>query len=60
MAGDVFVYSSDTMTLLDRTRVLGAAGFYNSVLIEDLDTDGKSERFIGGSLGLWRFVLQGE
>lgn len=60
LAGDVFVYSAATLTLLDRTHVLGAAGCYNAILIEDLDGDGLNELYIAGSLGLWRFIRPGE
>jgi hypothetical protein len=60
LAGDVFVYSADSMQLLDRTRVVGAAGFNNSIMVEDLDDDGLMELYLAGSLGLWRFTQQGE
>ena len=60
MAGDVFVYAAATMQRLDRTRVLGSAGFYNSILVEDLDSDGVQELYVAGALGLWRFTQSGE
>lgn len=58
--GEIFLFNATTMTLLDQTRVQGSAGFYSSVLIEDLDGDGKSELYVGGSFGLWRFTQPGE
>lgn len=43
-----------------RTHVPGAIGLYNSILAEDLDTDGLKELSVAGSWGLWRFIQPGE
>ncbi|MCA8950361.1 MAG: hypothetical protein KDE27_12720 [Planctomycetes bacterium] len=59
LAGDVIVYtigSSGKLSERWRTFVSGAAGFYGSILAEDLNGDGYKELYLGGSLGLWRFI----
>lgn len=38
-----------------RTHVPGSVGWYNSILVEDLDGDSTPELYVGGSFGLWRF-----
>jgi hypothetical protein len=62
MAGDVIVYSADSMTERWRTHVHGAAGFYNAIRAENLDpqADTLKELYIAGSYGLWRFIQPGE
>ena len=55
LAGDVIVLDADTLAERWRTHVPGAAGFYNSARIADLDSDGKRELYVAGSFGMWRF-----
>lgn len=60
LAGDVIVLNADTLTEIWRTHVPGAAGFFNSIRVADLDNDGRRELYVAGSYGLWRFVQPGE
>ena len=55
LSGDIILFDAQTMTELWRTHVNGAAGFYNSIVAEDIDNDGLKELYVGGSAGIWRF-----
>ncbi|MBK8096883.1 MAG: hypothetical protein IPK26_07240 [Planctomycetes bacterium] len=58
LSGDVLILDPGlgSGSLIFRTHVVGAAGCYNAVLVEDTDGDGAKELYLGGSRGLWRFV----
>jgi len=59
LAGAIFIYPIGPVTgALGqpwRTYVPGAVGFYNSILVADLDGDLFNELYVAGSYGLWRF-----
>lgn len=55
LSGDIIIYSADTMVEIWRDHVLGCAGMYNSIVVDDLDADGANELYVGGSWGVWRF-----
>jgi hypothetical protein len=60
LSGDLFVHSIATGQQLFRTYVRGGLGFYNSILIKDLNNDGLCELYIAGSYGIYRFAQPGE
>jgi hypothetical protein len=60
LVGDVIVLNSATVQEVWRTHVPGAAGFFNSIRIADLDGDSIKELYVAGSFGLWRFKQRGE
>ncbi len=49
-------HPADTLATVWRTHLPGAIGFYNSIVVDDLDGDGRPELYVAGSLGLWRFL----
>jgi len=55
LGGEVIVMTDDLQTVLWRATVPGSVGFYNSILVEDLDGIPGNELYVSGSLGLWRF-----
>ena len=60
LSGDIILYDAYTMTELWRTRIHGAAGFYNAIRAADLDGDGLTEIYVAGSAGLCRLHQPGE
>ncbi len=60
LAGDIIVLNEGLTTVLWRGHVPGAAGFYNSIHVENLDGDPFPELYVSGSFGIWRFTLPGE
>ncbi|MCR9248723.1 MAG: hypothetical protein NXI31_27150 [bacterium] len=58
MSGDVIVFAADTMEEIWRTHVEGSVGFYDSMVVADLDGDELNELYIAGSQGVWRFEEQ--
>ena len=57
--GDLFVFAIDgdgITQLLFRTRVEGALGAFNSIVVANLDQVPGNELYVAGSLGLRKFV----
>lgn len=59
LSGDLLVLQADTLATVWRTHLSGAIGFYDSIVVDDLDGDGRPELYVAGSLGLWRFLPTG-
>lgn len=55
VSGDLLILDADNLQVLWRTHIDGSAGFYNSILPADLNSDGWDEIYVAGSKGLWRF-----
>ena len=55
LSGDLIICSAGTMAEIWRTRLHGAIGFSNSMVVDDLDNDNKKELYVAGSFGLVRF-----
>ena len=60
LSGDIILYDAYTMTEMWRTRIHGAAGFYNAIRAADLDGDGLTEIYVAGSARLCRLHQPGE
>jgi len=55
LSGEIIIYNAFSLMEIWRTHVTGAAGMFNSILVEDLNHDGVNELYVGGSWGIWRF-----
>ncbi len=59
LAGDIFIFPIDPVSgslgQPWRTHVPGAVGFYNAIVVANLDGDAFNELYVAGSYGLWRF-----
>lgn len=61
LAGDLFILPAEPgqpLAPVWRTHVPGAIGYYNSMVVADLDKENGPELYVAGSYGLRRFVQQ--
>ncbi|MBK8977366.1 MAG: hypothetical protein IPM29_15755 [Planctomycetes bacterium] len=58
LSGELYVFELGAMAIgqeILHTWLPGSLGAYNSIVIDDLDQNGKNEMYIAGSQGIWKW-----